>query len=464
MNFRVEWMMNMLSLGIKRRVLERVRVRKSSRFLLLGVLFGLCMGTPALAALPIQQWMTENGSKVLFVETHAIPVLDISVEFDAGSRRDPEGKSGLAALTNGSLDKGILPIYGDGVSESKILDTFADTGALRSSKITMDRAGYTLRVLSDQAESKKAIQLMSRLLATPSFPEELLERDKTRLVASIKEEMTRPEAIAIKTFKQDIYNDHPYGKSPSPESVVSITRDDLVSFHKTHYVANRALISIVGDIDKERAREIAAEISRDLPTSSQELPALPIVKTNFGKTEAVSHPATQAHVLLGMPAVKRGDPDFFALTVGNYILGGGGFSSRLMQEVREKRGLSYSVYSKFQPMLQEGPFIVGLQTEKKQVDEALKVAQSTLDTFLKEGPTVAELQSAKGHLVNSFAMQIDNNRKVLELISLIGYYQLPLDYLDTWTANVQRVTAEDVKAAMNRKLSTEKMVTVVVGN
>ena len=457
-------MMNMLLLDMKRKVLERVFVRKFSRFLFLGMLCSLWTGMPALAAMPVQQWMTANGAKVLFVETHAIPILDISVEFDAGSRRDPEGKSGLAALTNGSLDKGILPVYGDRVKEAQILDTFADAGALRSNKVSMDRAGYTLRVLSDQAESEKAIRLMSRLLAAPSFPEELLERDKSRLVASIKEEMTRPEAIAGKTFKRDIYNDHPYGRSPTPESVASVSRNDLVSFHKTHYVANRAVISIVGDIDVKHAKEIATEISSKLPVSNRELPLLPDVTRVSATTETVSHPATQAHVLLGMPAVKRGDPDFFALTVGNYILGGGGFSSRLMQEVREKRGLSYSVYSRFQPMIQEGPFIVGLQTEKKQVDDALKVVNSTLNTFLQEGPTAVELQAAKDHLVNSFVMQMDNNRKVLELISMIGYYSLPLDYLDTWITNVKQVSAEDVKAALRRKLAMDKMVTVVVGN
>ena len=443
--------------------LETMNVLRFIRLAFAGMLACLWIGLPASAAMPIQQWMTANGAKVLFVETHAIPVLDISVEFDAGSRRDPAGKSGLAALTNALLDKGAFSADGHSIPEARILDTFADTGTLHGNKMSMDRAGYSLRVLSGPVESEKAITLMSRFLSMPSFPQKLLERDKARVVASLKEELTRPEPIAAKTFRQDIYGDHPYGKSPTPESVVSITRDDLVNFHKTHYVANRAVIGIVGDIDRKRARAIAEEISGNLKVSNQDLPVLPAVEAMAGRADTVSHPATQAHVLLGMPAVKRGDPDFFALTVGNYILGGGGFSSRLMQEVREKRGLSYSVYSKFQPMLQEGPFIIGLQTEKKQVDEALKVVNSTLDVFLQNGPSEAELQAAKDHLVNSFVMQMDNNRKMLELVSMIGYYQLPLDYLDTWTANVERVSATDVRAAMNRKLSVGKMVTVVVG-
>ena len=451
-----------MSRYIQMRNLEYV-LQQVCRFLKAGLIGCLLYGVQVYAALPIQHWVTENGARVFFVETHAIPVLDISVEFDAGSRRDPAGKAGLAALTNGSLDKGIARSGVADITEAQILDTFADVGALRSNKTSMDRAGYSLRVMSGQAESDAAIRMMAQLLASPSFPQALLTRDKARLVASLREEMTRPDSIAAKAFRKDIYPKHPYGESSTPESVEQITRDDLMDFHKTHYVANRAVISLVGDIDIERARRIAQEISGGLRVSDQELPVLPDVTVANGKTNVIAHPATQAHILIGMPALKRGDPDFFALTVGNYILGGGGFSSRLMQEVREKRGLSYSVYSQFQPMFQPGPFVIGLQTEKKQATDAIGVVNDTLNDFLRNGPDTTELQSARDHLVNSFAMQMDNNLKVLELIAMIGYYHLPLDYLDHWTEKVGQVTAADVKAAMNRKLNAEKMVTVIVG-
>lgn len=431
---------------------------------LVGVMCFLGLSSIAWAAIPIQQWTTDNGSKVLFVETHAIPVIDINVDFDAGSRRDPAVKSGLAALTNASLDKGISNAGGLTVPEAKILDTFADVGAARSNSINMDKAGYTLRVLSGQEQSDKAIGMLSELLAAPSFPAELLKRDKARLIASIKEEETRPESIAAKAFKKGIYPTHPYGVSASPETVSSISRDDLVSFHKDHYVANRAVITIVGDIDLNGAKKIANQISGKLAQGKGELPSMPPVEPTVSKMNAISHPATQAHILVGMPSVKRGDPDFFALTVGNYILGGGGFSSRLMQEVREKRGLTYGVYSSFSPMIQKGPFLIGLQTEKKQADAALKVVNSTLDNFLKNGPTQKELKAAKDHLVNSFAMKMDNNRKILDLVSMIGYYRLPVNYLDTWTDNVNRVTIKDVQNAFHQKVMENELVTVVVGN
>lgn len=211
---------------------------------LVGILFFLGVSTTAWAAIPIQQWTTQNGTKVLFVETHAIPVIDINVNFDAGSRRDPAAKSGLAGLTNASLDKGIRDAGGAIISEAKILDTFADVGAVRSNSVDMDKAGYSLRVLSGQEQSDRAIGLLSDLLAKPSFPAELLNRDKARLVASIREEETRPESIAARAFKKNIYPSHPYGVSATPETVNSISRDDLVSFHQNHYVANRAVITI----------------------------------------------------------------------------------------------------------------------------------------------------------------------------------------------------------------------------
>ena len=243
----------------------------------------LGISSMAWAAIPIQQWTTDNGTKVLFVETHAIPVIDINVDFDAGSRRDPAGKSGLAGLTNASLDNGISEASGLTVTEAKILDTFADVGAARGNSVNMDKAQYSLRVLSGQEQSDKAIDMFTGLLATPSFPAELLNRDKAQLVASIKEEETRPESIAAKVFKKEIYPAHPYGVSASAETVRSISRDDLVSFHRDHYVANRAVITIVGDIDLGNAKKIANRISGKLVVAKNDLPAMPPVKPTVSK-------------------------------------------------------------------------------------------------------------------------------------------------------------------------------------
>jgi zinc protease len=177
----------------------------------------------------------------------------------------------------------------------------------------------------------------------------------------------------------------------------------------------------------------------------------------------IAFESAQAHVLLGQPGYKRDDPDYFALTVGNYILGGGGFVSRLTEEVREKRGLSYSVYSYFSPGLHAGAFTIGLQTRPDQADQALKVSREVLIRFVAEGPTEIELKAAKDNLIGGFALRLDSNRKLLDNVANIAWNQLPLNYLDTWTQHVAQLNVADIKAAFARKLQPQTMVTVVLG-
>lgn len=420
------------------------------------------------AAIPIHTWKTANGVKVLFVENHSIPVIDVSVEFDAGSRRDPQGKSGLASLTNAMLARGISAAEDrqpePALAEAQILDAFADAAAQRGGSAGLDRAGVTLRTLSSPAERDAAILLLARVIAQPSFPENFLARDRTRAIAALREELTKPEAIASRAFMQALYGNHPYGVQPTPESLASITRDDVAAFHRTHYVANGAVIAIVGDATRKEAEAIADQLTVRMNVGEREpLPTLPTVPAAVASERRIVHPAAQSHIMIGTPALKRGDPDFYALTVGNYVLGGGGFVSRLMQEVREKRGLAYSVHSHFSPLAQTGPFQVGLQTQKSQSGEAIDVVRAGLADFLKSGPTEAEMKAAKDNLINSFALRIDTNRKLLEQVAVIGYYDLPLDYLDTWTQRINQVRRSDVAAAFGRKLNADSLATVVVG-
>ncbi|HEY4316373.1 MAG TPA: pitrilysin family protein [Herbaspirillum sp.] len=420
----------------------------------------------ALAALQIQSWTLDNGARVAFVENHSIPILDVSVEFDAGARRDPAGKAGLAGLTNALLARGI-EAGGDAaaepaLSEARILNGFADIAAQRGGGAEMDRAGVTVRTLSSPAERARAVTLLARLLAQPSFPEEFLQRDRARMIAGIREADTKPEAIAEKAFRNALYGSHPYAQQATEASVDAIGRDDLLAFHRAHYVANGAVVAMIGDVTRAQAEQIARELTARLPQGDP-LPPMAAVTIAPGTEQRIAHPASQSHILIGMPALQRGDADFFALTVGNYILGGGGFDSRLTKEVREKRGLTYSVYSGFNPMAQKGPFQIGLQTKREQTGQALQVVRDTLAAYLRDGPTPAELKAAKDNLIGGFSLRIDSNRKILANIALIAYYGLPADYLDTWTANVARVGIADIRAAFRRKIVPAQLHTVIVG-
>jgi zinc protease len=245
------------------------------------------------------------------------------------------------------------------------------------------------------------------------------------------------------------------------DSVSAITRDDLVAFHRQHYGARGAVVSIIGDVSRAEAEAIAQRLTEALPPGGGDLVPPPVKKPQR-QTIKIPHPAAQSHVHVGLPAIRRSDPDYFPLLVGNYTLGGGGFVSRLMREVREKRGYAYSVYSYFSPRKLEGPFEIGLQTKRDQVDAALKVVDEVLTAYMAKGPTSQELAAAKKNMVDGQALRMDSNAKLLGYLSAIGFYGLPLTYLDDFPARVKAVTIEQVKAAFARHVKPENLVTVVV--
>lgn len=423
----------------------------------LAMLFAF-VATSAHAALPIEHWTTSNGARVLFVRADTIPMLDVRIDFDGGTRLDPPARSGLAALTAGMLARGI-----DEADETQIAERFARIGARRSARASDDRASVSLRTLIGRQHADEAIELLAMIVSRPIFPEPVLVRERQRIIQAIREAETKPETIARRTFDAMLYGTHPYGVHPTPDTVADISRDDLVAFHRAHYGARGAVISMIGAIDRARAERIAERLVRDLPAggASEDLPDVkPLV---HAEEQRIEHPATQSHILIGQPAIARGDPDFFPLFVGNYVLGGGGFVSRLYQQVREQRGLAYSVYSYFDPKLQPGSFTIGLQTKKDQTDIALGVVRDTLTRFLVDGPTEDELKAAKANLIGGFALRIDSNAKIVDNLALIGFYRLPLDYLDRWTERVEAVTLAEVRDAFARRLDARRMATVVVG-
>jgi zinc protease len=413
----------------------------------------------AQAALPIQQWTASSGARVYFVASRSIPMLDINVDFDAGGRRVTADKAGLGGLTHSLVKAGSA-----GHSEEEISRRIADVGAQLGGSVDRDRAGFSLRSLSSERELAQAVATFAAILQAPVFPDAAFAREKARLVDSVKEDETKPEAIASKAFYRLLYATHPYALAPTPETVPRIERADVAGFYRENYVAERAVVTILGDADRALAERIAEQLSAGLPRASGAPVPLPAVLQPRIETVHIAHPASQSHILLGLPAMTRNDPDYFPLLVGNYILGGGGFVSRLFREVREKRGFAYSIYSYFLPLAQEGPFQIGLQTKKEQAEEALARVRVVLDEFLAHGPSAAELRAAKQNLVGGFALRIDSNRKLLEQVALIGFYQLPLTWLDDFTARVEKVSVDQICAAFTRRVRPDSLMTVVVGS
>jgi len=424
----------------------------------------LLAGTAAQAAIPIENWTASTGAKVFFVPSPSIPMLDVNIDFDAGSRYDPPGKSGVATLTAALLDKGSNAQDGQPArNEAQIADAFADTGADFGGAAGSDRGGIGLRTLTATQEREQSLRLAGQLIKAPTYPDAVVAREKQRLITAIREGDSQPGVIADKTLSKAIYPAHPYGVSATVESVGSITREDLLKFWRDNYTAKRAVVTLIGAIDRKQAEQIAEALTRGLPEGATP-PKMPDVQMTIPASEKrIPHPAQQASVVLGQPSIARGDPDYFALLVGNYVLGGGGFSSRLTDQVREKRGLTYGVDSYFAPSRQPGPFGISLQTKKENTNEALALVRQIVAKYVAEGPTDAELKAAKDNLVNGFPLRIDSNRKLLTNVANIGWYGLPLDYLDTWTAQINKVTREQVRAAFQRHVHPDAMATVIVG-
>ncbi len=405
----------------------------------------------------IQHWNTANGTRVYFVESNALPLIDLRIDFTAGSAYDPADKAGLAGMTRGLLDTGA-----SGLSEQQIAEQIADSGARFGGGTDNDRSGFTVRTLSSSAERDTAIALAARLLAHPTFPPEILERERARSIAALREAMTRPGFLAEQRFNSAIYGSHPYGSDADIASLTAISRDDLLSFHQRFYTAGNATVTIVGDVSRSDAEAIALALTRELPAGSPP-PALPQPVQPQQRVEHISNPSAQTHILAGMPGMSREDPDYYPLLVGNYILGGGGFVSRLTSEIREKRGFAYSVYSYFAPYRVAGPFQISLQTRGDQADEAVKVMRQVLAEFVAAGPTAEELKAARDNLINGFGLRLDANSKILDYVAMIGFYGLPLDWLDTYTQHVAAVTAAQIRDAFSRRVRPEHLVVITAG-
>ncbi|MBN9407397.1 MAG: insulinase family protein [Burkholderiales bacterium] len=421
----------------------------------------------AQAAIPIEHWTQPSGAQVWFIESPSIPMLDVQIDFDAGSRRDPRAQAGLADATALMAGKGVTAASGQpALDENQLGEAWADLGADFGASTGSDRMSFSLRSLTDPQLLPQALALAARQLGQPSWPAPVWQRERERISAAIAESLTRPGTQAALAFAKAVYGDHPYGYETTADTLKRIDVADMQAFYARHIQPCRAKVSVVGAVSRAQADALVTELLGRLPAGGTcaALPPVPEVQPlKAAQDIRIPFQSAQAHVLIGQPGYKRDDPAFFALLVGNHILGGGGFSSRLMNEVREKRGLSYGAYSSFSPGLNAGAFVIGLQTRPDQAGEAVAVARKVVTDFVAEGPTATELKAAQDNLVGGFALRLDSNRKLLGNLANIAWNGLPLDYLQHWGEHVDAVTLDDIRAAFRRVLQPDRMVTVIVG-
>ncbi len=419
--------------------------------------FGLVNGV--LATPNIQTWTTSNGARVLFVEAHELPMLDVRVVFDAGAARDAV-TPGVALMTNAMLPEGA-----GNLNANELASRFEGVGASFGNSSHRDMSVFSFRSLIDKAWLDQAIDTFSMILQKPTFPKNAFDREIKRLLVALEQKKQSPDAISSENMYKAIFGDHPYALLPegTPESAKKLRTEDLKAFYKKYIVGKNAVVAMVGDLTTEQAKKISEQVVGGLPAGAK-ASRLPAVKA-LTKAEMIKidFPSSQTKILLAQPGVRRGDPDYFPLYVGNHVLGGSGLVSILSNEIREKRGLSYSSYSYFSPMRVAGPFIVGLGTKNESRDEALQVMRDTLRKFVAEGITEEQLIAAKQNLTGGFALRLASNKKIVDNLSAIGFYALPLDYLDQYINKVEAVTLAQVKDAFQRRIHPDKMVTVMVG-
>ncbi|MDY6920225.1 MAG: pitrilysin family protein [Pseudomonadota bacterium] len=407
----------------------------------------------------IESWTTPNGARVLFVQAPEIPMLDVKAVFDAGAARDG-ALPGLARLTSGMLTEGA------GVADvDAIARHFEGLGAQINTASYRDMAIVSLRTLSDPQYRDPALSLFYDVVSQPTFPQNSLDRLRAQMLLGLEQDQQNPGALAQEAFFSGLYGDQPYGIPPdgTEDSLRDIAVKDLRRFHQRYYVASNMVIAMIGAIDRTQAELIALQLDNQLPTGTP-APALPAPEAlQQAQREHVDFPSSQTHIMAGALGVERGAEDWFALYVGNEILGAGGFTSRLNQVIRQENGLAYSVGSHFIPMAAPGPFLINLQTRNDQTPQALSLLNETLQAFVREGPTPQELADAKRHLLGSFPLQTASNSNIVDYLGMIGFYNLPLDYLDTYLKNIERVDAKAIKRAFQRVIDPNRLLTVTVG-
>ena len=407
----------------------------------------------------VQHWQTKNGARVYFIPAMDLPMVDVHLVFDAGSARDAD-KAGLALLTNGMLSEGAA-----GKNAQLLAEEFEAVGASFSNNALRDMATLSLRSLTEGRYLKPALKNLKNIIARPDFPASAFKRELGRMKISLKARKQSPAAIANEVFMKNLYGVHPYA-SPTggtEKSLNVLNLADIKAHYKKYYVAKNAVVAVVGNMTRQQAEKMTNDLLDGL-AAGERAQALPEVKPlTESKTIRIDFPSRQSHILMGQLGIKRGDADYFTLYVANHPFGGSGFASRLVDEVREKRGLAYSVYSYFSPMRLHGPFQLGLQTRNDQAEQALHIVNEELKKYVNEGPKEKELEASLTNITGGFPLRVDSNSKLVGYLAMIGFYDLPLDYMNQFVEKIKSVNKEAIKDALKRRVFPEKLLTVIVG-
>ena len=401
-----------------------------------------------------------NGITLLHSEKTGLPIVTVVIAIKAGSIAEPPEKAGLANLTAALLNEGTTTR-----SSKEISDAIEFVGGSLSTSGGADYITVSLSVLKKDVEM--AFDLLSDIILNPAFSEQEMQRRKTSIKNSIIQQKEEPGTVASKAFAAAVFGENPYGwpLEGTEESLNRITREDIAAFHREHYLPNDTIMTVVGDISKSELKSLLGRyfMSWKKGESKETSPASPAVEE---KTQVIriQKNLAQANIIFGYLGIRRDNPDYYAVSVMNYILGGGGFASRLMDNIRDNKGLAYDIHSSFSASKYAGSFQVGLQTKNESANTAIGEIFKEIERIRTEPVSDRELSDAKSYLTGSFPLRIDSNGKIAAFFIAVEYYGLGMDYIDNYKKYIEAVTKDDIQRVAKKYLHTKNYVLVVVGD
>jgi zinc protease len=437
---------------------ELYKKRQAFLFLLLFTIY--CLLSTDVYALNVKRTTLQNSLIVLHSEEHSLPIIMLTLLVKASQLNEPKDKAGLANLTAALLLEGTKHRKSTDISEEiEFLGASLDTSTGR------DYTAISLSVL--KKDLNKGFELFSDILLNPTFPQQEIEREKELIKGSLRQSEEDPSFIAERTFRKEVFGEHPYGRltEGSAETIDNIKREDLIKFYSDYFLPNNSILSIVGDLTEEELNALIKKYLDDWKKA--DLP--PITANGLDEKKAkrvvkLDKDLTQANILLGHIGISRDNPDYYAVSVMNYIFGGGGFSSRLMQSIRDEMGLAYDVDSFFSSNKEKGLFQVEVQTKNESADLVISEILKQMEKIRKEYVSDEELTDAKSYLTGSFQRRLDTNRKIADFLALVEFYSLGLDYIEKYSGYINSVTKEDILRVARKYLDPENYVLVIVAN
>ena len=430
----------------------------NTRLILLVLTFCVLPSTWANTFKP-ERWQLNNGTTVLFYEAKEVPMLDIHIAFAAGSVYDGP-RFGISYLTTQLLNQG-----NSGLNTTEVAEKFADIGAQYNADSSRDMIKIQLKTVTTAEALKDAVANLALIINKPVFPQDSFNQEKKQQLIAITQTQESPIDVANEVFFKNLYQNHPYAHPVygTVETVNLLKNSHVRDFYKQYFVGSNATIVLVGDISSDKAHDIAEQLMGTLLKGQAAPPIAKAPALQAAQTVIINYPSSQTVLELGQIGINHQVANYFPLVVGNYILGNGALVSRLSNEVREKRGLTYGISSDFIPMPGEGPFIISFSTQNDRAKTALEITQKTLATFVTEGPTEEELTAAQKYLTGSFPLSLSSNSNIANALLRMAFYHLPDNYLESYPAQIESVTLPDIKKAFEALIQPNKMLLVTVG-